>query len=118
MRAVIKTVWNTDASVIGHCLTGCSNEQRKLVQAHYLEKYRQKLAKELEKALTGCMEGLMLALLLDPFQFLSGELHNALHQKKVDKQVLVEILCTKTNDEISKINEAYRFGELELRSIR
>lgn len=99
-------------------MTSCSNEQRQLIQAHYQEKYQKKLAEVLDKALTGCMEKLALALLLDPFQFLSKELHEALHEKKVDQEVLVEILCTKTNDEISQINKTYRTGESKLRSIR
>jgi len=66
---------------------------------------------DLKSELSGCFEDAVCALLVPTKKYDAIHLRKALKGTGTDEQMLIEILCPRTNAEINSIKEVYKTGE-------
>lgn len=107
----------TDEKAIIKVLSNRSNEQRVYIGVAFKQLYGKDLIDDLKSELSGNFEKVILGLMMPTNDFLATELHKAISGIGTDEDVLIEILCTRSNQEIWLINEAYsRLFEKSLES--
>uniref|UniRef100_H3A1E5 Annexin n=1 Tax=Latimeria chalumnae TaxID=7897 RepID=H3A1E5_LATCH len=107
----------TDEDTIIEIVTSRTAGQRQAIKQKYKDKYDDELEDVLKSELTGNLEKVIVALLDTPSVFNAKELRKATKGAGTDEDIIVEILCTATNEEICALKDAYMevFGqELEL----
>jgi len=100
--------FGTDEKAIINVLANRSNSQRVYISIAFKQLYGKDLIDGLKSELSGNFERVILGLMLPLNDYLASELHNAISGLGTNEEVLIEILCTRTNQEIWAINEAYR----------
>ena len=68
----------------------------------------QDLVDDLKSELSGDFEKTVLALMMTPGEYLASEVKRAIKGLGTDEAVLVEVLCTRTNEEMTALKEAYK----------
>ncbi|XP_047001321.1 annexin B10 isoform X2 [Schistocerca americana] len=106
LRAAMKGL-GTDEQAIIDILTQRSNDQRQQIAKFFTEEYGRDLLEDLKSELGGHFEDVIVALVVPHFDYLAKQLHKAMAGLGTDEETLVEILCSKTNEEVKKIVEAY-----------
>lgn len=106
LRAAMKG-FGTDEQAIIDILTTRSNAQRQLIKEHFLHEYGRDLIEDLKSELGGKFEDVIIALMFPPVQYICKQLHKAMAGMGTNESSLVEILCTKTNEEMAEIVTCY-----------
>ncbi|KAG8144836.1 hypothetical protein E2320_013248 [Naja naja] len=70
------------------------------------------LSAALKSALSGHLETVILGLLKTPAQYDASELKAAMKGLGTDEDTLIEIICSRTNQELANINRVYRESKL------
>lgn len=102
----------TDEQQIIDILATRSNAQRQLISAAYATEFERDLIDDLKGELGGKFEDVIVALMMPPVEYLCKQLHAAMAGIGTEESTLVEILCTKTNEQMQEIVVAYeeRYG--------
>ncbi|XP_029297599.1 annexin A5a [Cottoperca gobio] len=106
----------TDEDVVLMLLAARSNDQRQQIKPAYKTAYGKDLVSALKSELGGLLESLILALLTPPSSYDASQLHKALKGAGTDDDALIEILASRTGEQILDIVKAYKKefnGELE-----
>nr|XP_021199593.2 annexin B10 isoform X8 [Helicoverpa armigera] len=106
LRAAMKG-FGTDEQAIIDILTTRSNAQRQAISKAFTHEYGRDIIEDLKSELGGHFEDVIVALMLPPEEYLCKELHKCMDGLGTDEHTLVEILCTRTKQEIAAIVEAY-----------
>ncbi|XP_045051958.1 annexin A7 isoform X1 [Desmodus rotundus] len=113
--------FGTDEQAIVDVVANRSNDQRQKIKAAFKTMYGKDLIKDLKSELSGNVEELVLALFMPTTYYDAWSLRNAMKGAGTQERVLIEILCTRTNQEIQEIVRCYQseFGrdlEKDIRS--
>ncbi|XP_062381020.1 annexin A5a isoform X2 [Sardina pilchardus] len=98
----------TDEDTILMLLTSRSNDQRQEIKAAYKKSHGKDLVKDLKSELGGKLEDLILALMAPPASYDANELHKAIKGAGTEDKVLIEILASRTPEEMREIIKAYK----------
>ncbi|XP_075708268.1 annexin A1-like [Rhinoderma darwinii] len=97
-----------DAGSIIDILTKRTNAQRQEIKAAYQKQTGKTLEEALKKALSGNLEDVILDMLKTPAQLDAYELKNAIKGLGTNEDTIIEILVTRSNQQIKQIKEAYK----------
>uniref|UniRef100_A0A8C2QIA8 Annexin n=1 Tax=Cricetulus griseus TaxID=10029 RepID=A0A8C2QIA8_CRIGR len=92
--------FGTDEQAIVDVVSSRSNDQRQQIKAALKTMYGKDLIKDLKSELSGNMEELILALSMPSTYYDAWSLRKAIQGAGTQERVLIEILCTRTNQEI------------------
>ncbi|NXV73849.1 ANXA6 protein, partial [Atlantisia rogersi] len=107
LRKAMKGLGTDEAAII-EVLTQRSNTQRQQILKAYKAHYGRDLMADLKSELSGSLAKLILGLMLTPAQYDAKQLRKAVEGAGTDESVLIEIMATRNNQEITAINEAYQ----------
>uniref|UniRef100_A0A8B9EHA4 Annexin n=1 Tax=Anser cygnoides TaxID=8845 RepID=A0A8B9EHA4_ANSCY len=100
--------FGTDEQAIINVVANRSNDQRQKIKAAFKTMYGKDLIKDLKSELSGNVEELILALFMPSIYYDAWSLRHAMKGVGTQERVLIEILCTRTNQEIRDIVNCYR----------
>lgn len=98
----------TDEDAILQLLTARSNSQRQEIKAAYKTLFGKDLINDLKGELGGKFETLIVALMTTPIAYDMTCLRNAIKGAGTDEKILVEILASRTPQQVKDIIAAYR----------
>ncbi|KAF3838768.1 hypothetical protein F7725_010536 [Dissostichus mawsoni] len=98
----------TNEDTILMLLTSRSNDQRQDIKAAYKKAHGKDLVSALKSELGGLFESLIVALMTPPVSYDASQLHKALKGAGTDDEVLIEILASRTGEQITNIVNAYK----------
>ncbi|KAG8440291.1 hypothetical protein GDO86_006160 [Hymenochirus boettgeri] len=107
IETAIKTKGVDELTII-NIITNRSNEQRQDIAFAYHRRAKKDLPSALKGALSGNLETLMLGLIKTRPQYDASELKNSMKGLGTDEDTLIEIICSRTNQELQEIQAAYR----------
>ncbi|XP_037635221.1 annexin A5a isoform X2 [Sebastes umbrosus] len=98
----------TDEDAILMLLSGRNNDQRQQIKTAYKKAYGKDLVSALKSELGGLFESLIVALMTPPSSYDASQLHKALKGAGTDDDVLIEILASRTGEQIKDIVKVYK----------
>jgi len=98
----------TDEDLITGIITNRSNNQRQELKTTYAQMWGKDLEESLKSELGGNYEDVVLAMFKKPDEYDASQLRKAMKGLGTKESVLVEIMCTRTNEEIENIKAAYQ----------
>ncbi|XP_042580943.1 annexin A1-like isoform X1 [Cyprinus carpio] len=113
LKKAIETKGVDEATIV-EVLAKRSNAQRQLIKEAYQQSTGKPLADALKKALKSDFEEVVLALLMTPPEYDAFEMKRAMKGLGTDENVLIEILGTRSNKEITAMKNTFKevYGEL------
>lgn len=106
LRAAMKG-FGTDEQTIIDILTARSNAQRQQIVSYFTNSLERDLIKDLKSELGGKFEDVIVGLMMPPEQYLCKQLNKAMKGIGTDESALIEIICTKSNQEIKRLVGVY-----------
>lgn len=100
--------FGTDETALIDVLCHRTSEQRMQIALAYKTGYGKDLEKNLKDELSGRTEDVFKALVRTPAQIDAQDLHDALDGIGTNEATLIDIVCTKTNQEMTALKNAYR----------
>ncbi|KAM6916588.1 annexin A11a isoform 2-T2 [Xenentodon cancila] len=100
--------FGTDEQAIIDLLGSRSSKQRVPLLRAYKTSYGKDLIKDLHSELSGDFRKLVLTMLKTPTELDAYELQDAIKGAGTDEACLIEILSSRSNDEIKEINQVYK----------
>uniref|UniRef100_A0A0N5B6N0 Annexin n=1 Tax=Strongyloides papillosus TaxID=174720 RepID=A0A0N5B6N0_STREA len=97
-----------DKTAIMQILCTRTNFQRQQIRASFKQMYGKDLIKELKSELSWDFEDLMVALMQSPHEYDATELYKSMEGLGTRENVLIEIMCSRSNYEINQIKAYYR----------
>lgn len=97
-----------DEQTLIDILTRRSWQQRKEIAFEYERLSRKELAAALKGALSGSLEAVMLGLLKSPAEYDAGQLNASMKGLGTDEESLIELVCSRSNEEMVTIKKVYR----------
>ncbi|KAF4526604.1 hypothetical protein B566_EDAN006419 [Ephemera danica] len=107
LRAAMEGIGTNEDEII-KILTRRTEAQRFLIEQSYKIQFQRELMADLKDELTGNLESVIVGLLEGPTTFLAHRLHHAVKGILTDNEAITDILCPRTNNEISHILDVYR----------
>lgn len=104
--------FGTDEKAIIDILTARSNVQRQEIATYFLNEYGRDLIEDLKSELGGKFEDVIVGLMMPPDHYLCKQLHKSMSGVGTNEHTLIEILCTKNNEEIKKIVKTYEDSKI------
>lgn len=113
--------FGTDEDAIIEVLCRRSNAQRLQIAQTFKTAYGKDLISDIKSEVSGNFENLLVALLTETNEYYARELYEAMYGTGTDEDVLIEVMCTMSNQEIRLISHVFQrlYGknlEHELRS--
>ena len=102
--------WGTDEGPIIELTVNRTNADRQEILKFYKSSYGEDLFKELSSELGGDLKKVVLGMFQTPLDYDCSELHKAMSGAGTDEDTLIEIICTRSNDQLAQIKD--RFKEL------
>jgi len=100
--------WGTSESPIINVVVSRSWEQLKEVEARYKTAFGRDLKEDLEDELSGNFQDVVVARFFSPSELDAWYLRKAMKGVGTRESVLIQVICTKTNDEIEALKTAYK----------
>ncbi|KAL0973702.1 hypothetical protein UPYG_G00209820 [Umbra pygmaea] len=100
--------FGTDEDTIINIVANRSNEQRQEIRQAFKSLLGRDLMKDLKSELSKNLERLIIGLMLTPADFDAKMMRKAMEGAGTDEHALIEILVTRTNEEIHAMNSAYK----------
>ncbi|XP_051779429.1 annexin A7-like isoform X1 [Erpetoichthys calabaricus] len=112
--------FGTDEQAIIDVVSRRTNDERQKIKAMFKTMYGKDLIKDLKSELSGHMEEVILALFMPTTYYDAWSLRHAMKGAGTQEKVLIEILCTRDNQQIREIVRCYNqeFGRDLERDIR
>merc|ERR1712183_330540 len=98
----------TDEAAIIAIIANRSNAQRQELKTQYAQMWGKDLVKQLKSEVSGHFEDAIVALFQPPTDFDAWCLHDAMSGAGTTESTLIEIMCSRSNDEINAIKDAYK----------
>uniref|UniRef100_A0A8C1VSY7 Annexin n=1 Tax=Cyprinus carpio TaxID=7962 RepID=A0A8C1VSY7_CYPCA len=105
--------FGSDKEAILDLITSRSNAQRQKIRAAYKSQYGKDLIDDLKYELTGKFERLIVGLMRTPAYHDAKEIKDAIKGAGTDEKCLIEILASRTNEQIHNLVAAYKDGEAQ-----
>lgn len=99
--------FGTDEQAIIKILVSSSHSQRLLIVKYLLEENNRELLEELKEELGEKFDDLTYALITTPAEYFAYEFNSLLEAENVDERALIEIVCTRSSDEIKETISQY-----------
>ncbi|XP_060560007.1 annexin A4-like isoform X2 [Ruditapes philippinarum] len=100
--------FGTDEKAIIDILAYRTNSQRQDIKKMFKTCFGKDLIQELKSELGGKFEDVIIGLMMTPEEFDAYELKRAMRGIGTDEDAMIEILCSRSNAQIQRINEAYQ----------
>ncbi|XP_067876344.1 annexin A7-like isoform X2 [Heterodontus francisci] len=107
LRQAMKGAGTNEQAIID-VVSNRSNEQRQKIKLAFKTLYGKDLIKDLKSELSGNMEEIILALFKPTTYYDAWSLRKAMEGAGTQDRVLIEILCTRSNQEIQEIVRCYK----------
>ncbi|XP_060761226.1 annexin A2 isoform X2 [Neoarius graeffei] len=98
---------NADVMTLIKILTNRTNAQRQSIASAFRNHTQKDLSTALKKALSGAVQDLLLALMMTPARFDAHRLQQSMEGLGTDEEALLEVLCTRSPDQLRDITIAY-----------
>ncbi|TNN47953.1 Annexin A5 [Liparis tanakae] len=99
--------FGTDEDMVLMLLSARSNEQRQQIKATFKTAYGKDLVSTLKSELGGLFENLIVALMTPPTSYDALQLHKAIKGVGTEDDVLIEIMASRTGEQIKDIVKVY-----------
>lgn len=107
LRKAMKGLGTDEATIINLLVTR-TNAQRQQIRKRFKLMYGKDLINELKSELSGNLEGCILALMESTKLYDAKSLRRSMRGAGTDEEALIEILCTRPNQEIEEIVREYK----------
>jgi len=104
----VKGIGGTDENAIINALTKLSLSQRLELVSTYKQVYQKDLVEKLKKKLGGKLENAIVALLQPAEVYDAHSLHDAVCGLGTNEDTIIEILCSRSSEELNAVEKAYK----------